>query len=1123
MLLSPSRGRAIFPRAPRLKMRLRPALASTLLLLVACDGGGLPSGWRATPDGSGPRVTWDLDAESMPVIPMPNDVATWPDPTSPTGRRINASMAVPTNLERRTRELFDQLDGWGTFAPISVAFDADLDVADLLARQGGPDHFHERDFPNHAVYLIDLEAGLPVPLDLNSGNFPYGVVHTDQYFENDPRSTESNLLFETVEEDANGNGTLDPGEDADYDGVLDHPNTLDGRLGASPTDTYDRMAWFYERATRTLIVRPLVPLKQRTTYAVVLTDRLRGLDGAPVRSPFDDVHHAHQRDALARLPANFAAHPELYGSLAASGWNGVAFAWTFTTQSVTSDLDTIREGLYGRGTMARFAEQFPADAVPLPMQGGPSCPDPGERVFVAPGDSFRAGIRELASGALGLSPEATEKLVASYASLDHVVTVLIDSPYFFSDPEHEQLEDAFDLDYRTGRARVTSEVLTMTMYIPKADATHGQPFAPVMYMHGHGSNAAEVLTYGGLVMQHGNALVTINAHGHGLVADTLTRAAVRTALGHACLLGMANAFLSGRARDLNGDGDFDSGADFWTAYIFHTRDSVRQTVVDELQAFRVLRSFDGRLAVARSLPLRGPTPSARPEVMAFDGDYDGNGSVDVAGDFDGDGTPDLGGPSVSYGMAGGSLGGIIAGVVAGVEPMVSASTPVVGGGGLADVAIRTENGSVLSAMILRMMGPLVVGTPNTGGSDSSCAVGDVSLAVHATALDSHVRTEFACLPVAELGADDVLFVRNAANGVVACSGVTNDELGRFRVPVPSDAGDRWTVELYRGARPATQFGECSFRGGARTPDRVIDSWEVGNGTGANSCPSCAKFERKTWQRGDPLVSPAAGFGLRRQTPELRRLVMLAQIGLESGDPINYVGRIFLDPVTAPDIPARPRSALITHTDGDPNVVIATGYAMARAAGVLPFLPPDAPDYLADYRAPASFRAAHPGFDSPNDVLLQNHAIEALPRLQRHPVPGGEGFLVDVDDLAEGRATFASDGATQLSADLGGVLPVTVTPPLRWSRRSRRVTSAEDDVWTYAAGQPTSGIVSPYVRPVGIHGFSKIYDDTLGFDMAVYMFNMLGRYLGTDGTDIPYLSDPSGHQCLEDSSCSYIRR
>jgi hypothetical protein len=1091
------------------------------LAVAACDGGGLPTGWRETPAGDGPQVVWDLHAEGLPEIPLPNDVATWPDPSSPTGLRLNASLIVPTSLESRTRARFDELDGWGTFAPISVAFDEHLDLGELLRRQGGMDHFSEEDFAQHAVYLVDLETGLPVPLDLNGGNFPYAVTRPDQYFDNDPRAGESNMLFETVEEDADLDGVLDPGEDTDFDGVLDHPNTLDGIVTGDPLDTVDRMAWFYERETRTLILRPILPLAQRHAYAVVLTERLVGEDGRPVRSPFPFVHHVRQSPELAPLPEHFAAHPEVYGSLASQGWDGVAFAWTFTTQSVTDDLDTIREGLHGRGSMAYLADEVPVDVAPLPMQGGRGCPDPGARVFVAPGAQFRAAVRTLGSAAFGLEDEALEQLDASYASLAHVVTVLLETPYFFGDPDAEDLEDAFDLDWQTGRARRTRETISMTMYVPTEDASRAQPFSPVVYVHGHGSNAAEVLVYGGLVLQHGNALVTINAHGHGLEVDPALRAVVRATLGGECLLGTADALTVGRARDLDGDGSLDSGSDFWTAYIFHTRDSVRQTVVDELQAFRVLRSFDGtRRAAPRTLTPPGGMP------VEFDGDYDRDGTPDLAGDFDGNGVPDLGGPDVRYAMAGGSLGGIITGLTAGVEPMITASAPVVGGGGLADVAIRTENGSVLSAMILRVMGPLIVSTPSEGPSErTTCAAGDFSLQVHAPLLDDDVRTEIACLHADELGPDDVLLVRNLSNGEVACAGTTGGVTGRFRVGIGSDAGDRWTIEHYRGARALVDFGDCTFAGGAPAPSRTIDTWEVGAGEGEGLCERCATFGQRSWTPGEDLVAPAPGFGRKRQSPELRRLVMLAQIGLERGDPINYVRRIFLDPITAPDVPASPRSVLVTHTGGDPNVLIATGYAMARAAGVLPFLPPDAPEHLADFRAPARFESEHPGFASPNDLLLGYHAVEGLARLERHPVAGGgERFLADVDDLSDGLSFFDPNGRDPLAEDMGGLAPVRPDRPLRWSRRSRPMTTPDDvAVWEYEAGTPESGVVTPYVEPRGIHGFSGIYQPSVPFDMAVYMFNMLGRYIATDGHHIPYLSDPAGHHCLEDSSCDFIRR
>jgi hypothetical protein len=1109
------------------------ALASLTIGLFACDGGGLPQGWRETPPGTGPEVVWDLYAEDLPVIPLPNDVATWPDPTSPTGLRINASRVAPTHLERRTLDLFDQLDGWGTFAPISVAFDRDLDLEDLLDRQGGSERFHETDFPRHAIYLVDLETGLPVPLDLNSGNFPYATTRPDQYFDHDPRAGESNILFETVEEDDNGNGLLDVGEDSDFDGVLDHPNTLDGRLTGDPLETVDRMAWFYERETRTLIVRPLLPLTQRHHYAVVLTDRLVGVDGQPVRSPFDHVHHPRQTNELAPLPEHFAAHPELYGSLASEGWEGVAFAWMFTTQSVTDDIDTVREGLYGRGSMAYLADEIPLDVVPLPMQGGRGCPDPGARVFVAPGDQFREAVRTLGAAAFDLDETAVEELDRSYASLSHVVTVLLESPYFFEDPESEDLEDAFEMDYVTGEARRTRQTLTMTIYVPEESADHPQPFSPVVYVHGHGSNAAEVLIYGGLVLQHGNALVTINAHGHGLELSPALRTVVRTTLGGACLQGTADALALGRARDLDGDDTVDSGSDFWTAYIFHTRDSVRQTVIDQLNVFRVLRSFDGTRR-AGQLSLALPTGEPDAEVLSFDGDFDRDGDVDLAGDFDGNGVPDLGGPNVRYAMAGGSLGGIITALTAGAEPMITASAPVVGGGGLSDVAIRTENGSVRSAMILRLMGPLILTSISEGPSErTSCTAGERSVTVHGPLLDDDQRTEIACVDPDLLGADDVLLVRNLSNGEVSCAGATNHEAGRFRVGIASDVGDRWVIEVYRDALGLVDFGDCSFEGVAPLPARTISTWEVGPGDpgdGEGLCESCATWGVTQFVQGDDLRAPTSGFGRKRQTPELRRLVMLAQIGLERGDPINYVGRIFLDPLTAPDIAPEPRSILVTHTDGDPNVCIATGYSMARAAGVLPFLPPDAPDHLAEYRAPASFETVHPGFASPNDLLLGYHAIEGLARLERHPAIGsmgpgaGDQFLVDVDNLSDGLSYFSPNGRDPLAADMGGLAPQRPDTPLRWSRRSRAMSSPDDvAVWDFAEGEPTSGLVSPYVEPRGIHGFSAIYDPSSPFDMAVYMFNMLGRYIGTDGRDLPYLSDPTGHHCLEDSSCDYIRR
>ena len=104
-----------------------------LFSIFACNN-ETPTGWIAAEQTDGPAVLYDLNAKPLPEIPLPNDQATRLDPSSPTGRRLNISEDAPTEYERRTRRTFNQLDGFGTFAPIMVSFDQPLDVADLAER-----------------------------------------------------------------------------------------------------------------------------------------------------------------------------------------------------------------------------------------------------------------------------------------------------------------------------------------------------------------------------------------------------------------------------------------------------------------------------------------------------------------------------------------------------------------------------------------------------------------------------------------------------------------------------------------------------------------------------------------------------------------------------------------------------------------------------------------------------------------------------------------------------------------------------------------------------------------------------------------------------------------------------
>ncbi|MDH5492057.1 MAG: hypothetical protein OEY14_08890, partial [Myxococcales bacterium] len=644
----------------------RAPLLSVLLALIAsigCGGGDLPSGWASSPAGSGPRIVWDLAAEPLPEIPLPNDLATWPDPTSPTGLRINASMVAPTEMEETTRSYFDELDGWSVQAPITMAFEAPIDVERLIDAQGGA-RFDGIDWPRHAIYLVNLETGVPVPIEINGGNFHFALRDTRAYWDNDSRAGESNIFFETVEEDRDGDGVLDPGEDTDFDGVLDHPNTIDGALidPSDPTETVDRLLWFYERETNTLIMRPIMPLAPRTQYAMVVTNRLVGEGGSPVRSPFDQVHHVGQYEALAGLKSIFDAHPEIYGGL---DWPGVAFAWTFTTQSTTEDLWTLREGLYGRGSMAHLAEAFPPHFLTAEARrGNASFPcDPGARSYTVTMDEIRPVLDTVGQEAFGVSATQMAELLATYDNVSHFVVGYVETPYLLGDPKADHPYERWRFDRQTGEARLDRDRIPVIVTVPKETPEYQQPFPVVFYGHGYTSMMIESIGFAGLMARHGLATVGIDAQAHGLGMDAILESVLTNVFAGACLDGMGEMIKTDRAIDHNGDGIKDSAGIYWSAYVFHTRDVTRQSVLDHMQVIRTFRHFGGR--PGEEPPLWEPAEiipeNPRAEPLRFSGDVDGDGERDLAGDFDGDGRIDFGGWDNQYYAWGQSLGGILSG------------------------------------------------------------------------------------------------------------------------------------------------------------------------------------------------------------------------------------------------------------------------------------------------------------------------------------------------------------------------------------------------------------------------------------------------------------------------------
>lgn len=1037
-------------------------LAAALALSASFYGcnGAAPIDYGRTPDGPGARVRFNLGHQPLPDIPLPNDTATWPDPTSRTGLRINASLLAPTEIERDARERFDRLEGWGTFSPITLSFDlaevegqprkpwqAALDLPNIEARHHGDDY----DFEDDAVYLVNLDTGVPVPLDVGNGNFDVTLKRLDRYWANDTRMSERNIVFDTVDESQRG--TIDeaaftPALDTDFDGVLDIPN-LDDPYACPNRDPVcddprqapydeppciaarlardrcvaDHLLTYYERETDTLIVRPLLPLDQMTKYAVVVTDRLRDANGDSVKSPFDHVYHATQRAIAERVAAivDDPARAAYFGDIAGTGIDHVAFTWGFTTQPTVEDMKILRDGLFGEGVFARFADEYPAElsvsrAVgkvtgleegatdPAGWESDAACADKVDNLYIVHVDEIRDTLEIAVSQLFGSGdgPDA-QKLLNTFEYVDYFVVGTYKSPFLLEGgPDSTDPKAAFDLEFTTGGGQVTTDEVPFFLVVPKETAEFKQPFDVNIYGHGYTGNFLEPILYAGILAQHGLATVGINAMGHGLdLGDAGTETLAKGLFAGGCGGPLLDALLTARGRDLDRDGRPDSGGDFWSSYLFHTRDGVRQSILDHLQLVRIFRAFgeDGTRMTCRN----EETGWDKEATEACD--VDGDGGVEVAGDFDGDGTPDVGGPSAKYGTWGESLGGILSGIHGAIDAYVTSASPGSGGGGLTDIGVRSFQGGVVEAVLLRMWGPLLVtvpteerepcdGTIEQSGECTVCTGDQLSVRWVMPDVNSTGELEIDCVEPEEIR-NTTLLVYNEDNGELRCARVGDDL--RLRLGVPASVGDGVTLRFYDGVDAVTDYDSCrpTFDEDA-SPQTVIGTYGKGriasgvsNGAMTATCQgsSCGMFQGVFFDAGAKLTAPAEGYGQIRQTPSLRRFLQLAQMALEPGDPVSFAPFYAIRQMTDPfGAPIEPHAVLTINTIGDMNVPLNSGIAFARATGALPFFRPEAvtkyPEY-ADYVTPAALYEALGGV-TPNQDLINRHVVEGITALARHP-------------------------------------------------------------------------------------------------------------------------------------------
>jgi hypothetical protein len=867
--------------------RLLLCLVAASLLLPAC---GRNQGLRATPDGTGPRILIDWDAEPLPELPFPNDLATRPDPTSPTGLRLNFSEMAATEVERRARRKVNELPGFGIFAPISVRFEQPLDLDNIAQR-----HVDDYDTSDDAFFIIDVTPGSPtwgqpVELDVGHGRFPGDLFGTDAYFPNDPRAWTPSLLYELEEEDLNGNGVLDPGEDTDYDGVLDHPNVYP--KGGDPR--LDLMTW-YERESDTLIFRPVVPMREQTCYAVVLTERLVGEDGQPIRSPWAWVHHLRQTEALEPLA-------EVLPALGLSV-EDVAFAWTFTTGNITGDLVDVRRGLHGEGPFASLATDYPAGIYEaVVVREGEDVDNP----LVLPSERLVTVLETS-----GFFPdEASDVLVRGYDYAESFVGGAFTSPDLMADRDDDGRDTAdewWKLDAMTGEIHAEPRRIAFTCIVPKASEQQQQPFPVTIYGHGYRSNRAEFLLFGWAMNRIGVAACSLDFPGHGVVLNDDERELMAGLMDAMGLLPFLLHLEDGRARDLDNDGRPDSGSDMWVADGFHTRDMVRQAVVDWMQFVRGLRACGS--GTMGALP-GGPNSTPTQERLSCD--------------WDGDGTPDIGGPDVQLHLMGGSLGGINAAIAAAVEPEFTTTSPIVAGGGLMDIGWRSDLGGVVEAVVGKVMSPLVLGRADPGGG--------IRITQYLSSWTSMGEAHIATLPTIPAGG--TVRVENLDNGEVRETGIPTD--GLFRVGVPSDAMDYAEKRLATGM-PDTGPVEGAVYEVAENAG-VGDRWRitVTDAAGAevaviDSFEQDVTFQGLTHRAGSPLVALAEGLGHKRGTPALRRLVNVLSLTTEPGDPIAYAPHYIDEPFEK--LGGQPVNILLVPTPGDPVVPTGAGIAIARAANI----------------------------------------------------------------------------------------------------------------------------------------------------------------------------------------------
>ena len=478
---------------------------------------------------------------------------------------------------------------------------------DITKPSGGPfpsDIFTRRD-PSQ---LTGLRVDLPKP---NCAVFPSDCADVDVLNDLDGFNPQPRISIPFT-------GEIDPAS-------VTSSSVFLVRLPDGAVTGINQVVW--DPATDTLHVESDQLLDQHTRYLLVVTNKVRDADGAPVfeerrrliplglwlatRQYFRDLELA----LAHKLPAGVERDDVVVASL-------------LTTQSITSLLEKVRTQIKN-STPAPASFQLGADGT--------------RTVFSLANVTsvvFRRQVRTTDSPTAPMfstSPLPTPALALYPNSVGTIAFGAFDSP------DYETAAKVIPaIGTRTGTPTVQGvNRIQFNLFLPAGTApAGGWPVA--IFGHGFGDNMhSSPYVVASSMARRGIATIAINVVGHG--GGSLGTLAVNRTAG-----GSVTLPAGGRGIDQNGDGAI-AGTEGSSAAPPHTlvdsRDGLRQTVIDLMQLVR---------------------------------------EIEIGMDVDGNGTRDLDASRISY--FGQSFGGIYGTKFLAVEPNVRAGVPNVPGGAIIEIA-----------------------------------------------------------------------------------------------------------------------------------------------------------------------------------------------------------------------------------------------------------------------------------------------------------------------------------------------------------------------------------------------------------------------------------------------------